>query len=111
MALGLLGKEIPEVSFPKQLVDLDLYCNAVLRFVTVVLMEVAPEAKVLERVGSFHPLRPLDLLAHLPQNIDQLWPLDGEVRDVWPRGHCHPFCLLDRPVLVPAPISIFGVPS
>ncbi|KAF3602746.1 hypothetical protein F2Q69_00036253 [Brassica cretica] len=33
------------------------------------------------------------------------------VRDVWTRGHCHPFCLLDWPVLVPAPVSIPGVPS
>ena len=39
MALGLLGKELPEVSFLKQLVDLDLQCDAVLRFVTVVLLK------------------------------------------------------------------------
>ena len=70
MALGLLGKELPEVSFLKKLVDLDLQCDAVLRFVTVVSMEVSPETKVSERVGCFHLLRPLDMLAHLPQNID-----------------------------------------
>ena len=74
MALSLIGKELLEVPFPKQLVDLDLSCDAVLRFVTMVSMEVAPEARVPERVGSFHLLRPLDLLENLPQNIDKLRP-------------------------------------
>ncbi|KAF3501407.1 hypothetical protein F2Q69_00042237 [Brassica cretica] len=37
-------------------------------------VEVAPEARVPERVGGFHLLRPFDLLAHLPQNIDKLRP-------------------------------------
>ncbi|KAF3576943.1 hypothetical protein DY000_02030715 [Brassica cretica] len=60
---------------------------------------------------SFHRLKPLNLLAHLPPNIDQHRPSGGEVRDVWPRGHCHPFCLLDRPVLVSASVSISGVSS
>ncbi|KAF2557526.1 hypothetical protein F2Q68_00015678 [Brassica cretica] len=69
---SITRKELPEVSFLKQLVDLDLHCDAVLRFVTVVSVEVAPETRVQERVGCFHLLRPLDLLAHLPQNIDQL---------------------------------------
>ena len=74
MALGLCGKELPEVSFLKQFVDLDLQCDAVLCFVTVVTVEVAPETRVPERIGCFHLLKPLDLLAHLPQNIDQLRP-------------------------------------
>ena len=74
MALCVFGKELPEVSFLKKFVDLDLHCDAVLRFVTVVMVEVAPETRVPERIGCFHLLRPLDLLAHLPQNIDQLWP-------------------------------------
>ncbi|KAF3521665.1 hypothetical protein F2Q69_00048433 [Brassica cretica] len=38
--------------------------------VTVVEMEVAPEARVPERVMCLHLLRPLDLLAHLPQDVD-----------------------------------------
>ncbi|KAF3604379.1 hypothetical protein F2Q69_00037721 [Brassica cretica] len=33
------------------------------------------------------------------------------MRDIWPHGHCHPSCLLDWPVLVPAPVSIPGIPS
>ncbi|XP_013639550.1 PREDICTED: photosystem II D2 protein-like [Brassica oleracea var. oleracea] len=45
MALGLLGKELPEVFFLKQLVDLELLCDAVLRFVTVVSVEVPPETR------------------------------------------------------------------
>ncbi|KAF3582249.1 hypothetical protein DY000_02031580 [Brassica cretica] len=49
-------------------------CDAVLRFVTVISMEVAPETRDPERIGCFNLLRPLDLLAHLPQNIDQLRP-------------------------------------
>ncbi|KAF3585418.1 hypothetical protein F2Q69_00030212 [Brassica cretica] len=60
-------------------------CDAVLRFLTLVSVEVAPEARVPETVR--------------------------EVRHVWPHGHRHPFCLLDRPVLVYAPVSISGVPS
>ena len=74
MGLGLLGKELTEVSFLKQLVDLDLKCDAVLRSVTVVPVEVTPKAKVPEGIRCFHLLRPLKLLAHLPQNIDQLRP-------------------------------------
>ena len=66
MALGLCGKELPEVSFLKQFVDLDLMGNAVLLFVTLVSVEVAPETRVTERIERFHLLRPLDLLAHLP---------------------------------------------
>ncbi|KAF3560340.1 hypothetical protein F2Q69_00012966 [Brassica cretica] len=33
------------------------------------------------------------------------------MRDVWPRGHCHPLCLLDRPVLISAPTSVSGIPG
>ncbi|KAF3587949.1 hypothetical protein F2Q69_00028863 [Brassica cretica] len=32
-----------------------------------------------------------------------------DVRNVRPRGHCHPFCLLDPSVLVPAPVSAPGI--
>ena len=72
MALGLFGKKLHEVSFLKQFVDLDLHCDAVLHFLTVVTVEVALETRVPERIRCFHLLRPHDLLAHLPQNIDQL---------------------------------------
>ena len=111
MAFGLLGKELHEVCFLMQLVDLDLQCDAVFCFVTVVSVEVASRTRVPERIGCFHLLRPLDLLAHLPQIIDPLWPSDRDVTDVWPPGHCHPFCPLDRPVLLSTPVSIPGVPG
>ena len=74
MSLGHFGKELPKVLFLKQFVDLDLQCDTILRFVTVVAVEVAPDTKVPERIGRFHLLRLVDLLAHLPQNVDQLRP-------------------------------------
>ncbi|KAF3529107.1 hypothetical protein DY000_02040760 [Brassica cretica] len=55
--------------------------------------------------------RCVTILLELLSNDSRFFRKDGEVRDVWPRGHCHPFCILDWPVLVPAPVSIPGVPS
>ena len=57
----------------EQFVDLDLQGDAVFSFVAVIAMEVAPEYRVPERVRCFHLWGPLDLLAHLPQRVDQLW--------------------------------------
>ncbi|KAF3538187.1 hypothetical protein F2Q69_00022574 [Brassica cretica] len=78
---------------------------------TVVAVEVSPKTRVPEGLGCFHLQRPLDLLAHLPENIDQLRPYDGEMRDVWPRGRYHHFSLLDRPVLVSALASVPRIPG
>ena len=39
----------------------------------MVAMEIAPEIGVPEGVGCPHLLGPLNLLAHLPQGIDEFW--------------------------------------
>ncbi|KAF3510234.1 hypothetical protein F2Q69_00006846 [Brassica cretica] len=43
--------------------------TSILSAITVVVMEVAPPVRVPVGIGGGHLLRPLDMLAHLPQNI------------------------------------------
>lgn len=61
---------------------------------SMIAVELTLEVRVLEGIRCLHLLRPLNLLTHLPQDVDWFQPGYGELGDFWPHGYGHPFQLV-----------------